>query len=258
MSRFTDRVCIITGGASGIGAETARRFAAEGGHVVIADVDDELGNALAGEIGDRALYTHSDVTDPASCTATVALAVEKFGRLDGLVNSAIRMGPVALEDLPLEDWQKVIDVGLTGTFLMTQAAGRWWIEQDRPGAVVNLSSTGGLQPYNLAGAYSTTKAGVIMLSKQFGLEWARHNIRVNTVCPGHTETPLTAYMRDPAVKQARADVTPLGRVGQPDDIAEGILYLLSDAAAYVTSSELVIDGGMSTSLFNHMPGRKWD
>ena len=124
--------------------------------------------------------------------------------------------------------------------------------------MVNLSSTGGLQPYNLAGAYSTTKAGVIMLSKQFGLEWARRNIRVNTVCPGHTETPLTAYMRDPAVKQARADVTPLGRVGQPDDIAEGILYLLSDAAAYVTSSELVIDGGMSTSLFNHMPGRKWD
>ncbi len=258
MSRFKDKVCIITGGASGIGAETARRFIAEGGRVVIGDVDDELGYALADEIGDGALYTHCDVTSPESCAATVVLAVETFGGLDGLVNSAIRMGPVALKDLPLEDWSKVVDVGLTGTFLMTQAAGRWWIDQEKPGAVVNLSSTGGLQPYNLAGAYSTTKAGVIMLSKQFGLEWARNGIRVNTVCPGHTETPLTAYMRDPAVKQARADVTPAGRVGQPDDIAEGILYLLSDAAAYVTSSELVIDGGMSTSLFTHMPGRKWD
>ena len=258
MSRFTDRVCLITGGASGIGAETARRIVKEGGRVVISDIDDTLGEALAAEIGDHACYTHGDVSDPAACAAMIALTIEEFGRLDGLVNSAIRMGPTALVDLSHDDWRKVVDVGLTGTFLMTQAAGRWWIEHDKAAAVVNLSSTGGLQPYNLAGAYSTTKAGVIMLSKQFGLEWARHNIRVNTVCPGHTETPLTAYMRDPAVKQARADVTPLGRVGQTDDIAEGILYLLSDAASYVTSSELVIDGGMSTSLFNHMPGRKWD
>ncbi len=258
MARFEDRVCIITGGASGIGAETARRFVRDGGRVVIGDVDEALGGAVADDIGDAAAFAPIDVTDPASCASGVAFAVATFGRLDGLVNSAIRMGPTALVDLSLDDWNKVVDVGLTGTFLMTQAAGRWWIEQGKPGAVVNMSSTGGLQPYNLAGAYSTTKAGVIMLSKQFGLEWAMHNIRVNTVCPGHTETPLTAYMRDPAVKQARADVTPLGRVGQPDDIAEGILYLLSDAASYMTSSELVIDGGLSTSLFNHMPGRKWD
>lgn len=258
MARFEDRVCIITGGASGIGAETARRFVRDGGRVVIGDVDETLGRAVADELGDAAAFVRIDVADPGSCAAGVAFAVATFGRLDGLVNSAIRMGPTALVDLSLDDWKKVVDVGLTGTFLMTQAAGRWWIDNEVAGSVVNLSSTGGLQPYNLAGAYSTTKAGVIILSKQFGLEWARHNIRVNTVCPGHTETPLTAYMRDPAVKQARADVTPLGRVGQPDDIAEGILYLLSDAASYVTSSELVIDGGMSTSLFNHMPGRKWD
>ena len=258
MARFDDRVCLITGGASGIGAETARRYVSEGGRAVIGDVDEERGAALADEIGSGAAFTRIDVSDPASCAAGIAFTTKTFGRLDGLVNSAIRMGPGALVDLSLDDWNKVVDSGLTGTFLMTQAAGRWWMDQGAQGAVVNLSSTGGLQPYNLAGAYSTTKAGVIMLSKQFGLEWARHGIRVNTVCPGHTETPLTAYMRDPAVKQARADVTPLHRVGQPDDIAEGILYLLSDEASYVTSSELVIDGGMSTSLFNHMPGRKWD
>ena len=258
MARFEDRVCIITGGASGIGAETARRYVRDGGRVVIGDVDEVLGGAIADEIGDAAAFAPIDVADPASCASGVAFTVATFGRIDGLVNSAIRMGPAPLEDLSLADWNKVLDVGLTGTFLMTQATGRWWIENETPGAVVNLSSTGGLQPYNLAGAYSTTKAGVIMLSRQFGLEWAKHQIRVNAVCPGHTETPLTAYMRDPAVKQARADVTPLGRVGQPEDIAEGILYLMSDAASYVTASTLDIDGGMARSLFNHMPGRKWD
>jgi 3alpha(or 20beta)-hydroxysteroid dehydrogenase len=258
MARFEGKVCIVTGGASGIGAETARRYAAEGGCVVIGDVDEEMGAALADEIGDGAAFAPIDVANPDSCRAGVEFTVATFGGLDHLVNSAIRMGPGPLEDLSLEDWSKVIDVGLTGTFLMTQAAGRWWIADGRPASVVNLSSTGGLSPYNLAGAYSTTKAGVIMLSQQFGLEWARHNIRVNAVCPGHTETPLTAYMRDPAVKQARADVTPLGRVGQPGDIAAGILYLLSDDASWVTASHLDIDGGMARSLFNFMPGRKWD
>jgi 3alpha(or 20beta)-hydroxysteroid dehydrogenase len=258
MARLDGKACIITGGASGIGAETARRYVAEGGRVLIGDVDEALGTALADEIGDGAMFMRIDVTDPDSCRAGVAAAVDAFGGLDHLVNSAIRMGPGPLEDLSLDDWNKVVGVGLTGTFLMTQAAGRWWIGQDRGGAVVNLSSTGGLHPYNLAGAYSTTKSGVIMLSQQFGLEWAKYGIRVNAVCPGHTETPLTAYMRDPAVKQARADVTPLGRVGRPEDIAAGILYLLSDDASYVTASHLDIDGGLSRSLFNHMPGRKWD
>lgn len=258
MKRFKNRVCLVAGGARGIGAETARRFVAEGGTVVIGDVIDDIGAALAKELGADASYIHLDVSDPQSCTAAIAHTVQTFGQLDGLVNSAIRMAPGALLDLSLDDWNKVLNVGLTGTFLMTQAAGRWWMDNNHPGAVVNLSSTGGLQPYGMAGGYSTTKAGVIMLSKQFGIEWARNDIRVNVVCPGHTETPLTAYMRDPEIKQARAEATPAGRVGQPEDIAAGILFLLSDDAAYITATQLDVDGGMARSLFNHMPGRKWD
>lgn len=258
MRRFQDKVCLIAGGARGIGAETARRYVREGGKVVVGDVIDDVGEALIEDIGPNAVYIHLDVSDPASCTAAVRFAADTFGRLDGLVNSAIRMAPGALLDLSLADWNTVLGVGLTGTFLMTQAAGRWWIEHEHPGSVVNLSSTGGLQPYGMAGGYSTTKAAVIMLSQQFGIEWARKDIRVNVVCPGHTETPLTAYMRDPDIKQARADATPAGRVGQPEDIAAGILFLLSDDAGYITATQLDIDGGMARSLFNHMPGRKWD
>jgi len=258
MNRFQDKVCVVAGGARGIGAETARRYLAEGGKVIVGDVIDEAGEELANELGPNAAYVHLDVSDPESCSAAIRSAIETFGRLDGLVNSAIRMAPGALLDLSLEDWNTVLGVGLTGTFLMTQAAGRWWIENDHPGSVVNLSSTGGLQPYGQAGGYSTTKAGVIMLSRQFGIEWARKDIRVNVVCPGHTETPLTAYMRDPEIKQARAEATPAGRVGQPEDIAAGILFLLSDDAAYITATQLDVDGGMARSLFNHMPGRKWD
>ena len=181
-----------------------------------------------------------------------------FGRVDCLVNSAIKMAPGPLAELSLEDWRTVIDTGLTGTFLMTQAFGRWVIAQQRTGAVVNLSSMAGYQPYGAAGAYSTVKAAVLMLTDHFAIEWARKGIRVNAVAPGHIETPLTAYLKDPAIKKGRSDVTPLGRVGQVDDVVGGILFLLSDEARYVTATNLVMDGGVTKSIFNHMPGRTWD
>ena len=167
----------------------------------------------------------------------------EFGGLDHLVNCAIKMDPAPLVDLPLASWKMVLDVGLTGMFLMCQAAGRWLIENERPGVMVNLSSNAGVQPYGMSGAYSTVKAGIIMLSKQLGIEWARKKIRVNAVCPGHTETPLTAYLQDPEIKKGRSDVTPLGRVGQPVDIAHGILFLLSEESDWITASRLDIDGG---------------
>ncbi len=178
--------------------------------------------------------------------------------MDHLVNSAIRMDPGPLLELSLESWRNVMDVGLTGMFLMSQAWGRWMIGHGRPGAMVNLSSVAGLQPYGMAGAYSTVKAGIIMLTRHLALEWARKGIRANVICPGTIETPLTAYLQDPEVRQGRAEVTPLGRVGQSEDVAHGICYLLSDEADYVTAARLEIDGGVTQSIFNHMPGRKWD
>lgn len=123
---------------------------------------------------------------------------------------------------------------------------------------MNLSSIGGRFPYSGAGAYSTVKGGSILLSQQMALEWAADGIRVNAVAPGHVETPLTAYLQDPDVKRARSEATPLGRIGRSEDIAAGILYLLSDEASYVTASVLDIDGGVGASIMNHLKGRRWD
>jgi len=258
MARFNGKVCIITGGARGIGAETARRYIKEGGSVMLCDVNVEAGDTLASELGDSARFLETDLRDPADCARAVEAAVDTYGAVDAVVNSAVRMAPGPLKDLALEDWQTGLDIGLTGSFLMCQAAGRWMIEAGRPGAMVNLSSIGGRQPYAGTGAYSTVKAALIMLTRHLAIEWAEYAIRVNCIAPGHTETPLTAYMKDPAIKQARAEATPLGRVGQPGDIAAGIMFLLSDEADYITAADLDIDGGMASSLMNHMPGRKWD
>lgn len=258
MGRFEGKTCIVAGGARGIGAKTCEFYAAEGGRVVIGDVNEELGIELAGKIGDGAVFQNLDVTDPESCKAIVERAVGEFGSADHLVNCAIKMDPAPLLDLKLESWKLVVDIGLTGMFLMCQAWGRWVIENERPGAIVNLSSNAGVQPYGMSGAYSTVKAGIIMLTQHFAIEWARNKIRANAICPGHTETPLTAYLQDPVIKKGRSEVTPLGRVGQPEDIANGILFLLSDEADYITAARLDIDGGLTSSIFNHMPGRKWD
>lgn len=258
MANFEGKVAIITGGASGIGESTAELFAARGGKVVIGDVNDELGAELAERIGaENAVFEHLDVTDPDACAAVVASTAERFGGVDCVLNSAVRMAPGMLKDLPLENWNTMVNVGLTGTFLMTQAAGRWMIDNGRRGSIVNVSSVGGRQPYGMSGAYSTVKAAVIMLAKHFAIEWAEHGIRVNAVCPGHIETPLTEYLKDPEIKKARSEITPLKRVGQPEDIAHGVLYLFSDEADYVTAAALDIDGGLSMTVMNHMPGRKW-
>ncbi|MFN0301706.1 MAG: SDR family NAD(P)-dependent oxidoreductase [Burkholderiales bacterium] len=258
MARFTDKAVIVTGGARGIGAMTAERLVAEGGQVLIADTNETLGAELARRLGPAARYLKVDVTDPESCRAAINVAVRDFGGLYGLVNSAIRMAPGALKDLSLADWNAVINVGLNGTFLMSQAVGRWLIEHDRKGAIVNLSSNGGLSPYSMSGAYSTTKAAVIMLAKHMGLEWAPKGVRVNVVCPGHTETPLTAYLQDPEIRRGRSEVTPLKRIAQPIDVANAILFLLSEEASYITASALNVDGGLSVSVMNHLPGRKWE
>jgi NAD(P)-dependent dehydrogenase (short-subunit alcohol dehydrogenase family) len=258
MGRFDGKACIVAGGARGIGGKTCEFYAEQGGRVVIGDVNEELGQDLASQIGNGAVFQKLDVTDPDSCCAAVERSVSEFGAVDHLVNCAIKMDPAPLIDLSLESWKLVVDIGLTGMFLMTQAYGRWMIENERPGAIVNLSSNAGVQPYGMSGAYSTVKAGIIMMTQHFAIEWARKKIRANVICPGHTETPLTAYLQDPEIKKGRSEVTPWGRVGQPEDIANGICFLLSDEADYITAARLDIDGGITKSIFNHMPGRKWD
>ena len=258
MSRFNGKVCIVTGGASGIGAKTAEMFVEQGGQVVIGDVDDALGESVVAGIGaDHASYMHLDVREPDACRAAVDLAVECYGGVDCVLNSAIKMAPGMLKDLSLEDWNTMVNIGLTGTFLMTQAAGGWMIDNGRKGSIVTMSSIGGRQPYGMSGAYSTVKAAVMMLAEHFAIEWGPRQIRVNSIVAGHIETPLTAYLKDPEIKRGRSEVTPLLRVGQPVDIANAIMFLFSDEADYITATALNVDGGITKSVMNHMPGRKW-
>ena len=262
MSRFSDKVAIITGGASGIGKKTAEMFVEQGGKVLIGDIDEDAGKVVSLEIAekfgkDSVGYIYLDVSNPEHCKSAVDFAISEFGSINCLLNSAIKMAPGMLKDLSLKDWNTMVNIGLTGTFLMTQAAGRWMIKNKTPGSIVNMSSIGGRQPYGMSGAYSTVKAAVIMLAEHFGIEWGGHNVRVNSICAGHTETPLTAYLKDPEIKKGRSEVTPLQRVAQPIDIANGILFLFSEEADYITATALDIDGGITKSVMNHMPGRKW-
>tara|TARA_Y100001960_G_scaffold330968_1_gene426544 strand:+ start:1191 stop:1982 length:792 start_codon:yes stop_codon:yes gene_type:complete len=262
MQRFKNKVCIISGGASGIGAKTAEIFTEQGGKVLIGDIDEKNGENQTNKIIEKfgngtAIFSYLDVSNPDDCEKAVEKAVNEFGSVDFLLNSAIKMAPGMLKELSLQDWNTMITIGLTGTFLMTQATGRWMIENDTPGSIVTMSSIGGQQPYGMSGAYSTVKAAVIMLAEHFGIEWASHKIRVNAICPGHTETPLTSYLKDSNIKKQRSEITPLLRVAQPIDIANGILFLFSEEADYITATTLEIDGGLSKTVMNHLPGRKW-
>ncbi len=170
---------------------------------------------------------------------------------------AIKLQPSTLEDLTEEAWDAVIDVGLKGYFLCAQAAGRVMLEKGR-GAIVFLSSVGGVQAYNGAGAYSIAKAGTIMMGNLFGVEWGGRGIRANTVIPGQTNTPMIeAMLADPEIAAGRAAVVPMGRLGEPGEIAEACVFLLSDRAAYVNAATLKVDGGMAESKIMHIPGRNW-
>ncbi|MGI9648825.1 MAG: SDR family NAD(P)-dependent oxidoreductase [Acidimicrobiia bacterium] len=258
--KLEGKTAFITGGGSGIGAETARLFVREGAAVAIVDRTAEAADRLAEELTDDGGFAKSfaiDVTDEAAVTDALADTAETFGSLDVVVNSAIRMAPGKLIDLTTEDWKSLIEVGLHATFVVGREAARLMIRQGTGGSIINLSSNAGLAPYPGAGAYSTAKAGVIMLSKQQAIEWAEHGIRSNAICPGHVETPLTAYLQDPEIRAGREAVTPLGRIGQPEDVAAAALYLASDDSGWVTAEALVVDGGIVSSIYNHMPGRKW-
>ena len=258
MQRFKGKVAIVAGGARGLGERVAEEFVKEGGRVIIGDINLELGKDLADRLGPaKALFVKLDVTDPLQCRNAVEEAKRAFGSLDYLVNSAISINGAALLDLSLDKWQKTIDVGLTGTFLMAQAFARHLVETGIPGAMVNLSSVAAFNPYGGAGAYSTVKAAIVHASELMAIEWAPYRIRVNVIAPGTVETPLTAYLKDPEIRRQRSETIPLGRVGQPEDVSHAILFLLSDAASWITAATLAVDGGVNMSLMNHIPGRSW-
>ena len=236
------RVAIITGGASGIGRRTAELFVAEGAKVVIGDRNEALLDEVRNGIGgDRCATAIVDVAKERDLERLVSLACERFGKVDMAVNFAGigTLGPI--HDLPAESWRAVIDVCLTGVFLSVKHQSRAML-QGNGGVIVNLASTYGRQPGEGMAAYCCAKAGVEMLTRVAALELGPRGIRVNAIAPGFVETPMTAPTQ-PKSRAAYIDSIPLGRPGQPDDIARAALFLVSDDAAWFNGETLVVDGG---------------
>jgi NAD(P)-dependent dehydrogenase (short-subunit alcohol dehydrogenase family) len=251
---------IITGAASGIGRATAVLAAHEGADIAIADIDRQGAEETAKLIqakGRDSLVIEMDTSLATDAKRMVEETVARFGTVDGIVCGAIKLRPAKLEDLTVEDWDMVIDIGLKGYFLCAQAAGKIMLEKGN-GSIVFLSSVGGVQPYNGAGAYSIAKAGTLMMGNLFGVEWGGRGVRANTVVPGQVRTPMTESMfSDVEIAVGRAAVVPMGRVGKPEEIAEACVFLLSDRSSYVNAATLRADGGLAESKMMHIPGRNW-
>ncbi len=237
MGRVDGKAAIISGGARGMGAAHARALVAEGGKVVIGDILDDEGEALAAELGAAARYVHLDVTEPDDWKQAVDVAVGEFGLLNVLVNNAGIVNGSTLENFDLARWQQILDVNLTGTFLGIQAV----VEPMKAaggGSIMNISSVEGLRGSTWAHGYVATKWGVRGLAKSAALELAPHKIRVNSIHPGMIRTPMTENLPEDMVK------TPLGRAADPEEVATFVVFLASEESSFATGSEFVVDGGL--------------
>jgi len=262
MKRLEGRTALVTGAARGIGAATARRLASEGARIVVGDLLDELGAKTAAEIKDagaQAEYLCMDVTREADWSAACQMAQSRFGGLDILVNNAGVVFPASIDETSLDDWRRTHAVNVEGVFLgirtctpLLKEGGRRW-----PGgaAIVNLSSVAGLVGSPRMPAYSASKGAVRLLSKSVALEFGqkKYPIRINSVHPGVVDTDMGQIVVDLVKKRSVTDeaaarallvaLHPIGRLGKPEDIANAIVFLCSDDAAFITGSELVVDGG---------------
>jgi len=245
--RFQGRGVVVTGGGSGIGQQVCYSASAEGARVAVGDLDLERAEGTATEIRHRkgeAYAFQVDVSNPTSAAALIEAAEASLGRLDVLVNSAGIREIVSVLDLSFEEWQRVINVNLTGTFLPSQAFARRIVNQGKTGQIVNLASTLGLMAAPNRAAYTASKHGVVGLTREMALELGDKGVRVNAVAPGVVRTPLTErYFQDPAYAQAIRDIHALGRWAEPDEIARAILFLADETNGFITGTILTVDGG---------------
>ncbi len=239
------RVCIVTGGAQGIGEACVRRFAREGAVPVIADLDDARGRALAGETG--GLYVHCDVGDKAQVDALVAQAMRSHGRIDVLVNNAGIFKAADFLDVTEADFDAVLRVNLKGAFLVGQAVAREMARAGK-GSIVNMSSVNGVLAIPNISSYNVSKGGINQLTRVMALSLADKGIRVNAVAPGTIATELAAkaVLTSEEAKMRILSRTPMKRLGEPSEIADTVAYLASDAASYITGEIVVVDGGRMT------------
>ena len=250
--RLEGKVAIVTGGASGIGAATVRRFVHEGARCVVADLQDELGESLAAELGDAAHFVRCNVTNEDEVAALVKSTVERFGRLDCMFNNAGILGAVGpIADTPTEAWDTTIAVMVRGAYLGCKYAAREMIPQ-RSGVILNTASTASIVGGLGAHAYTVAKHAVLGLTRSVASELAQYTIRTNCIAPGRVLTPMTDSLGPSDLSREEAEAlirerSPLGRSGYPEDIANAALYLASDEASYVNGHCLVVDAGVTTA-----------
>jgi NAD(P)-dependent dehydrogenase (short-subunit alcohol dehydrogenase family) len=248
--RLSGKVAIVTGGGSGIGRVTASLFAGEGAKVVVADLDEKNGTETVGDIkkaGGEGIFARTDVASAAEAKRMADLTVDRYGRIDVLVNVAGIFREGGVVETSEDEWRRVLDVNLTGIFFCMKHCVPHMIRQGG-GSIVNISSEAGLVGIGNQVAYNVSKSGVIALTKSAAVDLAAHRVRVNCVCPGRVHTPLVEKVirasPDPEnTRRALSEDRPLKRMGRPEEIAAGILYLASDESAYATGAVLSIDGG---------------
>lgn len=241
---FSEKTVIVTGSARGIGRAIAERFAQAGAHVVISDVEQETVDRTASEIGGTAVGFKANVTIPADIESLFKKTLDRFGRVDVVVNNAGITRDTLLIRMDEKDWDMVLDINLKGAFLVTKTAAKIMMKQ-RYGRIINISSVVGLSGNAGQANYAASKAGLIGLTKSAAKELAARGVTVNAIAPGFIATEMTDAIPE-AAKQQLLEQILLKRPGQPQDVASAVLFLASDEAAYITGQVLAVDGGMST------------
>lgn len=255
--RLADKVVIVTGGVGGMGTRFCADFAQQGAKVVVCDLNGDKATQYAQELqtkyGVETLGVSCNTTKEVDVDAAVASVIEKFGRIDILVNTAAILKFSPLEDLGFDEWKQTVDVNLNGYFLMSQRVGQVMIKQNK-GSMVHVSTIASRFPETYSGAYSTTKAGVNMMSRQMAAEWGQFGIKSNCVLPCFVKTPLSApFYADPEVEQGRKRLTASKRIGDLSDISNAVLFLASDRSDYTNGGEVTVEGGFGIMMGDMTP-----
>lgn len=241
---FNNKVVIVTGGASGIGLASVTAFCQQGAQVVIADLN-EHGQAISNDLnqqGYRTAFFKIDVRSEQENNDLIQYAVNTFGRLDIVYANAGIAADAPIDQLPLERWQKTIDINLTSVYLLNKAAIQYWLEKNQTGIIVNCGSIHSWVGKKGVTAYAAAKGGVKLLTQTLATDYASKGIRINAVCPGYIDTPLLSAA-DERQKENLAKLHPIGRLGKPEEVANVVLFLASDAASFVNGAAILVDGG---------------